>query len=136
MLGSHRSGASGPPTWTRSNATSTVKPGEDDERPVVGPPDRRGLPLYLGWRIQSVQGRYPDGALPWAPAQRLARARRHRTRGWRAGGRSGQSERRDDADGTRPGGARDRELGARRGLRAEVRQAGGGKSVRLVRRHG
>src|ERR1043166_2548234 len=122
MPGWRRSGGSGPNISTRSNATSTVQEGANSEHPLVDPADCARLLLSVGRGVQGLQGRNPRRSLPRAAAQRLARARRDRDR-----------ERRADADRVRRGGARGREPGARRGVRAEIGQAGRGQSVRVVR---
>src|SRR5216117_141082 len=84
------SAGSGPNVSMRSSATSTAwtsrhqrkrRQGENDERPLVGPPDRARLPLSLGRGVQGVQVRRAREPHACALARRMARARRARDAG-------------------------------------------------------
>src|SRR5207253_7315497 len=96
MPGWRSSASSGPLTSMRSNVTSTAwssqrqrngRQGENDERPLVGPPGRARPALPRGGVIQSVQVRRARELYARALARRMARARRARDAGRRPAGR-------------------------------------------------
>src|SRR2546429_339116 len=101
MPGWLRSAGSGPLISMLSSATSTAwtsrrqrkaRQGENDERPVVGPPGRARPALPRGGVIQNVQvrrAREPDAR---ALARRMARARRARDGGRRPADRPGRRQ--------------------------------------------
>src|SRR6266446_827957 len=99
MTGWISSVGSGPSVSMRSSATSTAwtsqhqrkrRQGENDERPLVGPPDRARLPLPLGRGVQGVQVRRAREPPARAPARRMARTRRARDAGRGPAGRPGR----------------------------------------------
>src|SRR5213595_631296 len=145
MPGWLRSAASGPLTSMLSSATSTAwtsrhqrnaRQGENDERPVVGPPGSARPALLRGGVIQGVQvrpAREPDAR---ALARRMARARRARDAGRRPAGRPRRRAVDADPDPARRGRARAGNPGPRRAVRAVLAQTGRYQPDGLGRRDG
>src|SRR5438876_9581783 len=131
MTGWISSVGSGPSVSMRSSATSTAwtsrhqrkrRQGENDERALVGPPDRARPALPRGGVIQSVQvrrAREPDAR---TLARRMARARRARDAGRRPAGRPRRRAVDTDLDPARRGRARAGNPGPRRAVRAVFAQ--------------
>src|SRR6266851_1115978 len=128
-----------------SNATSTActsrrqrngRQGENDERPLVGPPGRARPALPRGGVIQSVQVRRARDPPACTPARRMARARRARDGGRGPPGRPGRSELDAGPDPTRRRRARPGNPSARRSVRAVFAQSGRSEPDGLGRRDG
>src|SRR5438552_10760872 len=133
MTGWISSVGSGPSVSMRSSATSTAwtsrhqrkrRQGENDERALVGPPDRARPALPRGGVIQSVQvrrAREPDAR---TLARRMARARRARDAGRRPAGRPRRRAVDADLDPARGHSARAGNPGPRRAVRAVFAETG------------
>src|SRR5438309_7840632 len=113
--------------WMLSSATSTAwinqherkgRQGENDERPLVGPPGRARSALPRGGVIQSVQVRPARDPPACTPAWRLARARRARDGVRGPADLPGRRAVDTDADPARRRHARAGNPGARRAVRA------------------
>src|SRR5205807_1893692 len=122
-----------PLTSMRSNVTSTAwssqrqrngRQGENDERPLVGPPGRARPALPRGGVIQSVQVRPAREPHARALARRMARARRARDAGRPPAGRARGSAVDAHPDPDRRGRARAGNPGPRRAVRAVFAQTG------------
>src|SRR5438309_2429878 len=127
MTGWISSAGSGPVVSMRSSATSTAwtsrhqrkrRQGENDERPLVGPPDRARPALPRGGVIQGVQVRPAREPHARALARRMARARRARDGGRGPAGRPGRRPLDAGADPARRRRARAGNPGPRRAVRA------------------
>src|SRR5213596_2423277 len=109
--------------WTRHQRKG--RQGEDDERPLVGPPGRARLALPRGGVIQSVQVRRAREPHACALARRMARARRGRDAGRGPADRPRRRAVDADPDPARRGRARAGNPGPRRAVRAVFAQTRG-----------
>src|SRR6266702_656674 len=133
MTGWISSASSGPIVSMRSSATSTAwtsrhqrkrRQGENDERPLVGSPDRARPALPRRGVIQSVQVRRARDLYARALARRMARARRARDAGRRPAGPPRRRAVDADPDPARRGRARVGNPGPRRAVRAVFAETG------------